>query len=179
MRLCCLLSAAPHGSRCTARPCCCRGLAHPARGMLQPCRMLCPGMLPHNRWPTPHPAPPQGADCAAAGALRVGAAARHLPQVGWAACSACWLPWGAGCHSHHDVSTCSRGHVQRLLKCWSHSRSCTRLSRSPSMAAEVKYVWPIQQAVTDFGAQRQRLKEVRRRLGWRLLGCDLIECYEE
>lgn len=44
MRLCCLLSAAPHGSRCTARPCCCRGLAHPARGMLQPCRMLCPSL---------------------------------------------------------------------------------------------------------------------------------------
>ncbi|PRW56608.1 Thylakoid lumenal kDa [Chlorella sorokiniana] len=48
-----------------------------------------------------------------------------------------------------------------------------------SMAAQVKYIWPIQQAVTDFGAQRQRLKEVRRRLGWRLLGCDLLECYEE
>ncbi|KAI7839251.1 hypothetical protein COHA_006949 [Chlorella ohadii] len=47
------------------------------------------------------------------------------------------------------------------------------------MAAQVKYVWPIQQAVTDFGSQRQRLKEVRRRLGWRLLGCDLLECYEE
>lgn len=48
-----------------------------------------------------------------------------------------------------------------------------------SMAAEVRWVWPIQQAVTDFGAQRQRLKEVRQRLGWRILGCDLIECFEE
>ncbi|EFN54012.1 hypothetical protein CHLNCDRAFT_136040 [Chlorella variabilis] len=48
-----------------------------------------------------------------------------------------------------------------------------------SMAAQVKYVWPIQQAITDFGAQRQRLKEVRSRLGWRILGCDLLECFEE
>ena len=48
-----------------------------------------------------------------------------------------------------------------------------------SMAANVKYIWPIQQPITDFGAQRQRLKDVRRRLGWRLTGCDLIECYEE
>ena len=41
------------------------------------------------------------------------------------------------------------------------------------MAAQVKYIWPIQQAVTDFGAQRKRLKLVRQQLGWRLLGCDL------
>lgn len=51
--------------------------------------------------------------------------------------------------------------------------------RACSMAAQVKYVWPIQQAITDFGAQRQRLKEVRSRLGWRILGCDLLECFEE
>mgnify|MGYP001810965488 CR=1 FL=1 len=48
-----------------------------------------------------------------------------------------------------------------------------------SMAAQVKYIWPIQQAVTDFGAQRKRLKLVRQQLGWRLLGCDLLECFEE
>lgn len=47
------------------------------------------------------------------------------------------------------------------------------------MATQVKYIWPIQQAVTDFGSQRQRLKQVRQRLGWRLIGCDLIECYGE
>ena len=47
------------------------------------------------------------------------------------------------------------------------------------MAAQVKYIWPIQQAVTDFGAQRKRLKLVRQQLGWRLLGCDLLECFEE
>lgn len=48
-----------------------------------------------------------------------------------------------------------------------------------SMAAQVRYIWPIQQPVTDFGAQRERLKAVRQQLGWRLLGCDLLECYEE
>lgn len=48
-----------------------------------------------------------------------------------------------------------------------------------SMAAQVKYIWPITQPITDFGSQRNRLKAVRQALGWRLLGCDLLECYEE
>lgn len=48
-----------------------------------------------------------------------------------------------------------------------------------SMAAQVRYIWPIQQPITDFGVQRDRLKALRQQLGWRLLGCDLLECFEE
>eukprot|EP01025_Chloroclados_australasicus_P055811 TRINITY_DN6851_c0_g2_i1.p3 TRINITY_DN6851_c0_g2~~TRINITY_DN6851_c0_g2_i1.p3 ORF type:complete len:224 (-),score=26.98 TRINITY_DN6851_c0_g2_i1:712-1383(-) len=47
-----------------------------------------------------------------------------------------------------------------------------------SMAGSVKYVWPIQQAVSDFGTQKKRLDMIRNDLGWRIVGCELLECYE-
>ena len=48
-----------------------------------------------------------------------------------------------------------------------------------SMAGTVKYVWPVTQPISDFGAQRKRMAAVRRELRWRVLGCDLLECFEE
>jgi uncharacterized protein (DUF1499 family) len=49
-----------------------------------------------------------------------------------------------------------------------------------SMAAEVKYIYPFQVPITDFGQQRKRIKALRSRLGWRIAGvCDLVECYSE
>lgn len=47
-----------------------------------------------------------------------------------------------------------------------------------SMAGSVKYVWPIQQPLGDFDAQRKRLKLVRDELGWQVIGCELLECYQ-
>ncbi|WIA19830.1 hypothetical protein OEZ85_005738 [Tetradesmus obliquus] len=47
-----------------------------------------------------------------------------------------------------------------------------------SMAGSVKYVWPIQQPLGDFDAQRKRLKLVRDELGWQIIGCELLECYQ-
>ncbi|PNH05692.1 hypothetical protein TSOC_008026 [Tetrabaena socialis] len=47
-----------------------------------------------------------------------------------------------------------------------------------SLAGSVKYVWPIQQPLSDFGAQKTRLQELRDKLGWPIIGCELIECYE-
>lgn len=47
-----------------------------------------------------------------------------------------------------------------------------------SLAGGVKYVWPISQPLTDFGKQRERLEALRSELGWRVLGCELIECYD-
>ncbi|KXZ51007.1 hypothetical protein GPECTOR_14g249 [Gonium pectorale] len=47
-----------------------------------------------------------------------------------------------------------------------------------SLAGSVKYIWPIQQPVSDFGAQKTRLQELRQQLGWQVIGCELIECYE-
>jgi hypothetical protein len=47
-----------------------------------------------------------------------------------------------------------------------------------SMAGSVKYIWPIQQPVGDFDAQRKRLKVVRDELGWQIIGCELLECYQ-
>jgi len=47
-----------------------------------------------------------------------------------------------------------------------------------SMAGSVKYVWPIQQPVSDLDTQKKRLTRIREELGYRLVGCDLIECYE-
>lgn len=48
-----------------------------------------------------------------------------------------------------------------------------------SMAGSVKYIWPIQQPIGDFDAQRKRLGQIKSNLrGWRALGCELIECYQ-
>ncbi|BDA41940.1 probable thylakoid lumenal 17.9 kDa protein, chloroplastic [Coccomyxa sp. Obi] len=47
-----------------------------------------------------------------------------------------------------------------------------------SMAGSVKYIWPLQTAVSDLGTQRKRVESIRKALGWRLVGCDLLECYE-
>lgn len=48
-----------------------------------------------------------------------------------------------------------------------------------SLAGSVKYVWPIQQPISDFGVQKQRIVQVREQLGWKLVGCELLECYAE
>ncbi|PNW70316.1 hypothetical protein CHLRE_17g714900v5 [Chlamydomonas reinhardtii] len=47
-----------------------------------------------------------------------------------------------------------------------------------SLAGSVKYIWPIQQPVSDLGAQKTRMGELREALGWRVIGCELIECYD-
>lgn len=44
-------------------------------------------------------------------------------------------------------------------------------------AANVKYIWPLQAPLADGGAQRKRLDAVRKQLGWRVIGCDYIECF--
>ncbi len=41
----------------------------------------------------------------------------------------------------------------------------------------VKYLWPLTLPITDGGAQKKRLDAIRRQLDWRLVGCELIECY--
>ncbi len=38
-------------------------------------------------------------------------------------------------------------------------------------------MWPIQQPIGDFDAQRKRLTALRERTGWSVIGCELIECY--
>mmetsp|Transcript_12623 Transcript_12623/g.31950 ORF Transcript_12623/g.31950 Transcript_12623/m.31950 type:complete len:254 (-) Transcript_12623:105-866(-) len=47
-----------------------------------------------------------------------------------------------------------------------------------SLAGGVKYVYPIQQPISDFGEQRKRMQHIRNDLEWRLSGCELVECYE-
>jgi hypothetical protein len=48
-----------------------------------------------------------------------------------------------------------------------------------SLAGGVKYIYPIQQPLSDFGEQLSRMKKVKAELtGWKLTGCELIECYE-
>ncbi|QDZ23259.1 hypothetical protein HOP50_10g57970 [Chloropicon primus] len=47
-----------------------------------------------------------------------------------------------------------------------------------SIAGGVRYIYPIQQPITDFSKQRKRMEGIRNDLGWRLSGCELIECYE-
>ena len=47
-----------------------------------------------------------------------------------------------------------------------------------SFAVDVKYVYPFMTPVGDFGAQSQRLRSIREALGWQILGCELIECFQ-
>lgn len=46
-------------------------------------------------------------------------------------------------------------------------------------AGDVRYLWPIQQPVTDLDTQKKRMRAIRQDLGWSLIGCELLECYEE
>lgn len=58
-------------------------------------------------------------------------------------------------------------------------RSCScPCHPAPAHAGSVKYIWPIQQPVSDLGAQKTRMGELREALGWRVIGCELIECYD-
>lgn len=47
-----------------------------------------------------------------------------------------------------------------------------------SQAGSVKYIWPLTLPLTDGGAQRKRLDAIRQQLDWRLVGCELVECYQ-
>ena len=47
-----------------------------------------------------------------------------------------------------------------------------------SQAGSVRYIWPLQQPISDLDTQRKRLKAIRRELGARQVGCELIECYD-
>lgn len=41
-----------------------------------------------------------------------------------------------------------------------------------------KYLYPITQPLGDFGRQKLRLLQIREGLGWKMIGCELIECYQ-
>lgn len=49
-----------------------------------------------------------------------------------------------------------------------------------SQGSSTKYVWPIQQPVSDLDAQRKRMAMLKEQLGWKLLvgSCSVLECYE-
>jgi hypothetical protein len=48
-----------------------------------------------------------------------------------------------------------------------------------SIAGGVRYIYPLQQPVSDLDTQKKRMKAVRQMLQWPLVGCELIECFEE
>ncbi|KAG1655088.1 hypothetical protein FOA52_004228 [Chlamydomonas sp. UWO 241] len=47
-----------------------------------------------------------------------------------------------------------------------------------SIGGNVRYLYPFQQVVSDFGAQKERVIRIRDAVGWSIIGCELIECYE-
>lgn len=47
-----------------------------------------------------------------------------------------------------------------------------------SCAGGVKFIYPFMTPLGDGDLQRQRLRAVRERLGWPLVGCELVECYQ-
>ena len=46
------------------------------------------------------------------------------------------------------------------------------------IAGGVKYIWPVTQPISDGDLQRKRMRGIREGLGWQLVGCELIECYQ-
>ena len=82
---------------------------------------------------------------------------------------------------------------ERLTPPLAH-QSCTEVLKAPDCnggriylthhlvphhhTGSVKYLWPIQQPVSDLDTQRKRLTAIREELGYRLVGCDLIECFQ-
>ena len=48
-----------------------------------------------------------------------------------------------------------------------------------SCAGTVQYVYPFLTPVSDGGLQRKRMAALRESLGWRRVGCELLECYND
>lgn len=46
------------------------------------------------------------------------------------------------------------------------------------LLGKVKYIYPFQQPISDFGMQKKRVEKIREVLGWKKVGCELIECYQ-
>ena len=42
----------------------------------------------------------------------------------------------------------------------------------------VQFLYPLQRPLGDFNMQRRRLEKLRETLGYRLVGCELLECYQ-
>ncbi|GAQ79288.1 hypothetical protein KFL_000270480 [Klebsormidium nitens] len=47
-----------------------------------------------------------------------------------------------------------------------------------SIAEKVIFVYPFTTPISDLDAQRKRMEQLRQEIGWRLVGCELIECYQ-
>lgn len=67
---------------------------------------------------------------------------------------------------------------QRVYKLWCAAATAMCHLSWTCAAGSVKYIWPIQQPIGDFDAQRKRMEVIRAALGWRVIGCDLLECYQ-
>lgn len=37
---------------------------------------------------------------------------------------------------------------------------------------------PPQQPISDLGTQRKRLVQIREEVGWQVIGCELLECFQ-
>ena len=53
-----------------------------------------------------------------------------------------------------------------------------RLVTYRAIAGDVKYIWPLSTPISDGDTQRKRVNRLRKSLQWKLIGCELIECYE-
>lgn len=60
---------------------------------------------------------------------------------------------------------------------WEGDRDQGLLVTYRSCAGTVKYVYPFLTPIPDGGLQSKRLQRLREELGWRLVGCELVECF--
>lgn len=61
---------------------------------------------------------------------------------------------------------------------WSGDEGNGPLVLYRSFAMDVKYVYPFMTPVSDLGEQSKRLRKIRESLGWQILGCELVECFQ-
>jgi hypothetical protein len=61
---------------------------------------------------------------------------------------------------------------------WSGDEGNGPLVLYRSFAMDVKYVYPFMTPVSDLGEQSKRLRRIRESLGWQILGCELVECFQ-
>ena len=97
-----------------------------------------------------------------------------------------WMPLNRSLHvlllfqlvEHVHVTYASAGALAGQQCCWFAVRSERhRVQHMRADTGSVKYIWPLQTALSDFGAQRKRLDAIRSELGWPIIGCKYVECY--
>ena len=105
----------------------------------------------------------------------------HIGKLKGLGCVLRSCPAEQACPSHSMCCWCRRRFMIRRASAKQagfDGDTAAPLITFRSQAGSVRYVWPLQQPISDLDTQRKRLKAIRQELGAQQVGCELIECYE-